>query len=145
MRLVIQRVASASVTVDGETIASMDRGLLVYVGFTDGDDAAVLERMADKLAGLRLFPEGEREFHLDVTAAGGNILLVPNFSLYASTARGRRPDFGAAMAAGVAESRFKQFLEMLQKRRPGAASGRFGADMRVESVNDGPVNLLLEA
>ena len=142
----MQRVSSAAVTVDGEQVGAIGSGLLLLVGFGRGDDASQLAPMADKVAGLRVFPDAAGRLHHSVRDTGGGVLAVPQFTLYGSTRRGRRPEFTDALAPEDASRLFAAFLDELAAS--GLAqppqSGRFGAHMAVQLVNDGPVTLLLE-
>jgi D-aminoacyl-tRNA deacylase len=152
MRTVLQRVTRASVAVDGRVVGSIGPGYLLLVGFTATDDDGVLEWMADKVTGLRLFPEpvgpGEprgSSFHTDLTEVAGDLLVVSQFTLYGDTRKGRRPSFSAAAPPDVAIPLYDRFIALLRERAPGrVATGEFGAMMEVELVNDGPVTLILE-
>lgn len=145
MRVLLQRVASASVSIERRTIAAIDRGLLLLTGFGTGDDSSVLEPMAQKLRGLRVFENEEGRFQYSVDDIGGDILLVPQFTLYGDTQRGRRPDFTQALAPDAAERLFDELVDILSARPAGRTErGRFGARMAVALVNDGPVTLQLE-
>ncbi len=145
MRVLVQRVASASVTVDGQTVAVTGRGLLLLVGFGTRDDASVLTPMAAKIRGLRIFEDERGRFQHSVDDLGGDLLAVPQFTLYGDTQRGRRPDFTGALAPALAEPLFDRFADILAVQPPGRVErGRFGAHMAVQLVNDGPVTLLLE-
>lgn len=142
MRVLVQRVTSASVVVDGVVVGAIapeGQGLLALVGVTHTDDAAVTRRMAEKLWGLRIL-DGERSA-ADVSAP---ILVVSQFTLYADTRKGRRPSWNAAAPGPVAEPLVEEFAESLRGLGARVETGVFGADMRVELVNDGPVTVLLE-
>lgn len=145
MRVLLQRVASASVAVDGHTIASAGRGLLLLAGFGSADDGSVLGPMAEKVRGLRVFEDDSGRFQYSVDEIRGDILVVPQFTLYGDTRRGRRPDFTGALEPARAEALFDEFAAILSRRSDGQVErGRFGAHMAVELVNDGPVTLMLE-
>lgn len=142
MRILVLRVTSASVRVDGDVVAEIrpqSQGLLALVGVTHTDDAAVADRMAEKLWQLRIFAD-------EVSAAdiAAPILVVSQFTLYANTAKGRRPSWNAAAPATVAQPLVDRFAEALQALGAVVQTGVFGAHMQVELVNDGPVTLLLE-
>ena len=139
MRAVVQRVASASVTVDGEPIASIGRGLLVLLGVHEQDDEAAADRIAGKLAALRVFEDDEGRMNLSVRDTAGEILCVSNFTVYGDTRRGNRPSFTSAARPERAEELYERVRERL-----GAPGGRFGAHMQVELANDGPVTLVVE-
>jgi D-tyrosyl-tRNA(Tyr) deacylase len=140
MRAVVQRVTNARVTVDGQVVGAIDRpGLVVFVGVTHGDGPDQVARLARKVIELRILRD-ERSA-LDVGAA---LLVVSQFTLYADTRKGRRPSWGDAAPSAVAEPLIEAFVETVRGHGLEVASGRFGADMAVELVNDGPVTLLLE-
>ena len=145
MRVVLQRVSRASVHVDGEVVGRIARGYLLLVGFTEGDDEEALTWMADKVVGLRVFPDEEGRMNLDLQRVGGDLLVVSQFTLYGDTRKGRRPSFVHAAPPDVAIPLYDRFVELLEERCEGAvATGEFGAMMDVELVNDGPVTLVLE-
>ena len=142
MRVLVQRVTSASVTVDGEVVGAIEsgrQGLLALVGITHSDDAAVTRRMAEKLWQLRILDD-ERSAS-DVAAP---VLVVSQFTLYANTVKGRRPSWNAAAPAAVAEPLVTAFADALRELGAEVATGVFGAHMDVALVNDGPVTVLLE-
>jgi D-tyrosyl-tRNA(Tyr) deacylase len=141
----VQRVARASVTVEGEVVGAIERGLLILLGVThdDGDEQAAW--LANKVAGLRIFEDDEGKMNLSLLDVGGSALVVSQFTLYGDASRGRRPSFTAAARPEVAEPLCDRFVELL--RDAGVTrveSGAFGAHMMVEIHNDGPVTLILE-
>lgn len=138
MRALVQRVASASVAVDGEKVAAIGPGLLVLLGVAVGDAAAQADRLADKVGALRVFDDAEGR--MNEPLGDREALCVSQFTLYADTRRGNRPSYASAAAAEDAEPLYERFCERLGARR-----GRFGARMAVELVNDGPVTIMLEA
>ncbi len=140
MRAVVQRVREASVAVDGELLATIGRGLLVLVGVTHDDAAATAEALARKVHELRVFDDG-RSSCADL---GLEILVVSQFTLYGNTSKGRRPSWLAAAAGPVAEPLVEAVVRSLRTRGARVGTGRFGADMAVSLVNDGPMTLLLE-
>jgi D-tyrosyl-tRNA(Tyr) deacylase len=144
VRLVLQRVTAAAVRVGGETVAAIGRGLLVLVGVEQGDGPAQVVAAADKLAGLRVFEDAEGKMNLDAAAAGGAFLVVSQFTLAGSLARGRRPSFDGAAAPEVAEPLVAALASDLRGRGFTVGEGRFGARMAVELVNDGPVTFVLD-
>jgi D-tyrosyl-tRNA(Tyr) deacylase len=144
MRIVLQRVARARVTVDERVTGEIGPGLMLLVGFTDGDSDDTLAWMADKVAGLRIFPDGEGKMNRSVHDAGGGLLVVSQFTLYGDARRGRRPSFVDAARPEVAIPLYERFLEMLRATGLAVQTGEFGAMMQVELVNDGPVTLILE-
>jgi D-tyrosyl-tRNA(Tyr) deacylase len=144
MRVVLQRVREARVTIDGRTAGEIDRGYMLLVGFRHGDTPAEVAWMADKVVGLRLFGDAEGKMNLDLAAVGGALLVVSQFTLYGDAAKGRRPSFIDAARPEEAIPLYEAFLGALRDRGVQVASGEFGADMQVALVNDGPVTLLLE-
>jgi len=140
MRAVVQRVSSASVSVDGEVVASIGRGLLVLLGVRDGDGEAEADKVAAKLEALRIFEDGDGKMNLSVREAGGELLVVSNFTVYGDTRKGNRPSFVEAARPEMAEPLVERIRAGL-----GAQGGRFGARMAVELVNDGPVTVLIDA
>jgi D-tyrosyl-tRNA(Tyr) deacylase len=144
MRVVLQRVARASVTIDGRVSGAIDRGFCLLVGFTHGDTAAQVDWMADKVTGLRLFSDADGKMNLGLTEVGGAVLVVSQFTLYGDAAKGRRPSFIDAARPETAIPLYEGFVAALRGRGLEVATGEFGADMQVELVNDGPVTLILE-
>jgi len=140
MRAVVQRVSSASVLVDGDVVASIGRGLLVLLGVRDGDGEAEADKVAAKLEALRIFEDGDGKMNLSVREAGGELLVVSNFTVYGDTRKGNRPSFVEAARPEMAELLVERVRAAL-----GAQGGRFGARMAVELVNDGPVTVLIDA
>ena len=144
MRVVVQRVSSARVSVEGATVGAIDAGLLLLVGFAHLDTPAVVAWMIDKVAGIRIFADAEGKMNLDLAAANGSVLVVSQFTLYGDASRGRRPSFVNAAQPAVAIPLYETFISGLRARGLNVATGDFGADMQVALVNDGPVTLLLE-
>lgn len=145
MRVVLQRVARAQVSIDGRVVARIGRGYVLLVGFRRDEDETALEWMADKVVGLRVFADAEGKMNLALEDVGGSILVVSQFTLYGDTRKGRRPSFLDAAPPEVAIPLYERFVEMLRQRAPGPVeTGEFGAMMDVELVNDGPVTLILE-
>lgn len=145
MRVVLQRVSSAAVDIDGERVGEIGRGHLLLVGFREGDGEDELSWMLDKVLGLRVFPDNEGRMNLGLDDVGGDLLIVSQFTLYGDTRKGRRPSFIDAAHPDVAIPLYERFLELARERAPGRVeSGRFGAMMDVSLVNDGPVTLVLE-
>lgn len=144
MRAVVQRVTSASVTVDERIVGDIGAGLcvLVGVGREDGDDDA--DSLAAKVAGLRIFEDGEGKMNRDVLEAGGAVLAISQFTLFGDARKGRRPSFGEAMLPERAEALFDRFCETCRRLGVRVATGRFRAHMRVHIENDGPVTILLD-
>ena len=144
MRALVQRVAEASVTSEGVEVGRIGRGLLALLGVTHDDDAAVAGRMADKLAGLRLFPDEAGAMNLSCEDVGGSLLVVSQFTLYGDARKGRRPSFVAAARPEVAEPLVDAVVARLRDRGITTATGRFRTDMQVALVNDGPVTVMVE-
>ncbi len=145
MRALVQRVSQANVRVDGEVVGAIDRGFLVLLGVTHGDDEAVAEALARKVVGLRIFEDAEGRMNLDLAAVGGAVLCVSQFTLYGSVRKGRRPSFTEAAEPERAEALYEHFCETVAGEGVTCERGRFGAHMEVESVNDGPVTLLIDS
>ena len=144
MRLILQRVSHAAVRVEGATVAEIDRGMLLLVGVEKGDGAGQVEKAAEKMAGLRIFEDENGRMNLDSAAAGGAFLVVSQFTLAGSLAKGRRPSFDGAAPAEVAEPLVEALASDLRGRGFDVETGRFGAHMEVEMINDGPVTFVLD-
>ncbi len=146
MRAVVQRVSRASVTVEGEVVGAVDAGLLVLLGAGAGDTAEDLQYIVDKIANLRIFPDDAGKMNRSVLDIGGGVLCVSQFTLYGDARRGRRPAFIDALEPVAAKALYEQSLGALaQAGVTRVASGVFGADMKVELLNDGPVTILLDS
>jgi len=144
MRVVLQRVRRASVTVDGREVASIGPGYLLLVGIGAHDTAGEVERMADKVLALRLFADDAGKTNLALDAVDGEVLVVSQFTLYADLRKGRRPSWTDAAAPEVAAERVEAFARALEDRGARVGRGTFGAHMQVELLNDGPFTLILE-
>jgi D-tyrosyl-tRNA(Tyr) deacylase len=144
MRVVLQRVSRASVTIEGRVAGAIGRGFCVLVGFTHEDGGPQVDWMADKLAGLRLFADAGGKMNLGLGEVQGAVLVISQFTLYGDSARGRRPSFIDAARPETAIPLYERFLAALRDRGLEVASGEFGADMQVEIHNDGPVTLILD-
>ena len=146
MRVVLQRVTQASVSVAGETVGAIGQGVLLLTGITQSDSPAVVEKMARKIAMLRIFPalDGPSGFDRALPDIGGAALVVSQFTLYGDTSGGRRPSFIQAARPEIAEPLVEYFAAQLRVQGLVVAQGVFGADMQVSLVNDGPVTLMLE-
>ena len=141
MRAVVQRVTQASVTVDGELLGRIGKGFMILLGVADGDTVQVAEKMADKICRLRIFEDENGKTNLSLADVEGELLIISQFTLYADCRKGNRPSFVKAGAPQMAESlykRFSQYVDVVEK-------GRFGADMKVELLNDGPFTLMLDS
>ena len=143
MKAVVQRVSRASVTIDGQVSGAIERGLLVYVGVGRGDGERERDWMIDKITGLRIFSNDEGKFDKSVLDVGGKLLVVSQFTLFGDVKKGRRPSFDGAMPPADAEKLYDAFVARA-RGVIGVETGRFGAHMMVESVNDGPVTILLD-
>jgi D-aminoacyl-tRNA deacylase len=144
MRGLIQRVAEARVLVEGEVVGAIGPGLCALVGVTHGDDEAGARRLAERIWQLRVLADGEGRMERSLADVGGGVLVVSQFTLYGDTGRGRRPSWGAAAPGAVAEPLVTVVADALRDRGAEVATGRFGADMRVELACDGPVTVLVE-
>lgn len=144
MRLLIQRVKNASVSVGGVELSRIGQGLLVLVGVGVEDTDEDMEYLAGKLVRLRIFDDGQGVMNLDVRQVGGEVLVVSQFTLYGNCRKGRRPSFTDAANPELGERLYEQFLADCASLGYPPQHGRFGADMKVESVNDGPVTLILD-
>ncbi len=144
MRALVQRVSEASVTAEGEPTGRIGPGLVALVGVTHEDDEATAHRVADKLAGLRLFPDEDGNMNRSVEDVGGGVLVVSQFTLYGDTRKGRRPSFLAAARPEVAEPLVDAVVARLAERGVATATGRFRTHMQVALVNDGPVTVMVE-
>lgn len=141
----LQRVTCASVSVEEETVGEIGRGLLVLVGVQRGDDERKADRLLERLVGYRVFPDQQGRMNLSLRDIGGGLLLVPQFTLAADTRKGTRAGFSPAAPPEEGRRLFQYLLQQAMKSHPEVASGRFGADMQVALVNDGPVTFWLEA
>lgn len=144
MRVLVQRVQSARVEVDGQTVGSIGRGLLLFVGITHQDTAEEARYLAEKVAHLRIFADEQQKMSRSLLDVGGAVLSVSQFTLYGTLKRGRRPEFLAAARPEQAKAIYERFNQHLVELGVPVETGRFGAMMQVHLVNDGPVTLLLE-
>jgi D-aminoacyl-tRNA deacylase len=145
MKVVVQRVREAAVTVDGATVGSIGPGLVLLVGIATGDGPDEAAWMARKIAGLRLFDDADGPLQRSVVEIGGGVLAVSQFTLLADSRKGRRPSFDGAMPARHAEPLFATFVDRLREAVGSVATGRFGATMHVRLVNDGPFTLVVDS
>ena len=144
MIALLQRVTKAAVEVDGQRIGAIDKGLMVLVGVEKGDDADIAQRLADKLLKYRVFSDEDDKMNLSVQDIQGELLLVPQFTLAASTQKGLRPSFSSAASPADGETLFNKFVAMVKSANSQVETGQFGADMKVSLVNDGPVTFWLQ-
>ncbi|MCX4305767.1 MAG: D-aminoacyl-tRNA deacylase [Acetatifactor sp.] len=145
MRFLIQRVNEAKVEVDGEAVGSIGKGFLVLIGISGTDDTAVADKMIKKLTGLRIFEDENGKTNLDLKAVGGQLLLISQFTLYADCRRGNRPSFTDAGAPDKAEQLYHYIIEGCRREIAVVEEGRFGAEMKVSLVNDGPFTVFLDS
>jgi D-tyrosyl-tRNA(Tyr) deacylase len=144
MRVVLQRVSRASVTIGGKVAGAIGQGFCLLVGFTHGDTNAQVDWMTEKVAGLRLFSDAEGKMNLGLSEVAGAVLVISQFTLYGDAAKGRRPSFIDAAGPELAEPLYRLFVDALRSRGLEVATGEFGAAMQVEIHNDGPVTLILD-
>lgn len=144
MKAVIQRVKGADLTVNGEPVAKISHGLVVFLGVGKGDDRQDAEYIVKKIANLRIFEDADGKMNLSVKDVGGEVLLVSQFTLYGDITGGNRPDFFGAEVPQKAKELFEYTLSLL-KREVDCKSGIFGADMRIEQINDGPVTIIADS
>jgi D-tyrosyl-tRNA(Tyr) deacylase len=144
MRVVLQRVSRASVSIEGRVAGAIGPGFCLLVGFTHDDTGERVDWMADKVAGLRLFADPDGKMNLGLAEVGGAVLVISQFTVYGDASKGRRPSFIAAARPETAIPLYQRFLGALRAHGLEVASGEFGADMQVEIHNDGPVTLILD-
>ena len=146
MRILIQRVEKASVSVDGRLKGKIDKGLLIFVGISKSDTNSDIKYVVDKSVNLRLFPDVNGKFHFSVRDIKGELMVISQFTLYGDTRRGRRPSFSDAMGPVEAEEIFNKVIEMFKSNSGLAvAEGQFGSHMDIKSINDGPVTIWLDS
>ena len=145
MRAVVQRVCSASVTVDGRTVGSIERGLLVYVGVGRGDTDADVAYIVDKILHLRLFSDGDGKMDLSVSDMSGSVLVVSQFTLFGDCRRGRRPSYVTASDPETARQRYEAVVTRLRRDGLHVETGEFRTMMKIDSINDGPITVLLDS
>lgn len=144
MRAIVQRVSQARVSVAGEVVGRIEKGYLVLLGIAAQDSATQVQWLADKIVGLRLFPDQHGKMDLSLGDVEGEILVVSQFTLYGDCRKGRRPSFIAAAPPEIASPLYEAFIEAVRAQGILTATGRFGADMQVQSTNEGPVTLILD-
>ena len=145
MRAVVQRVTHASVTEDGELLGRIGKGFMILLGVADGDTVQLAEKMADKICRLRIFEDENGKTNLSLADVEGELLIISQFTLYADCHKGNRPSFTKAGAPQMAESLYKRFMERCRQYVDVVEKGQFGADMKVELLNDGPFTLMLDS
>ena len=144
MRAVVQRVSRASVVIAGETVGNIDAGLVVLLGVTHDDTPERAQWLAEKVAGLRIFNDADGKMNRDLSDVGGAMLIVSQFTLYGDCSKGKRPSFIGAAPPTIAIPLYEAFINGVKALGIPVATGRFGADMKVELINDGPVTLIVD-
>ncbi len=145
MRFVVQRVTHASVTVDGQVIGKIGNGFMVLIGVADTDTKETADKMVKKLLGLRIFEDENGKTNLDIHTVGGELLLISQFTLYANCRHGNRPSFIEAGKPDMANEMYEYIIAKCKEQVPVVEKGEFGADMKVELLNDGPFTILLDS
>ena len=145
MRIILTTVDEASVSIKGKKVGAINKGYLLLVGFTFGDNEELVSKMVDKFLNLRVFPDEHDKINLSLSDVGGSILSVSQFTLYANAKGSRRPSFTDALSPAEAERLYNYFNKCIEERYGKLATGVFGADMKVESINDGPFTLILDS
>ena len=145
MKFVIQRVTSADVKVDGETLGEIEKGFMVLIGVSDNDTKEIADKMVKKLVGLRIFEDEQGKTNLSLADVGGSLLLISQFTLYANCKKGYRPSFIEAGKPEMASDMYEYIIEKCKETVPNVQRGKFGADMKVSLVNDGPFTIVLDS
>lgn len=145
MKCVVQRVNHASVSVDGEILGSIDKGLLVFLGISDEDTDKDLKWLADKVIGLRIFEDENERMNLSLLDIGGEIMIISQFTLFGNCKKGKRPDFTGAGKPEFAKIMYQKFVDYCSDFIKNTKSGVFGADMKIDLENDGPVTILIDS
>ena len=145
MRVVLTTVNHASVTINQKVVGQINRGYLLLVGFTEGDNKTIVEKMVDKILSLRVFPDEHGQINISLQDVNGEILSVSQFTLYGDVRKGRRPSFVDALRPFDAEPLYDYFNLLIEQKHGRVSTGVFGADMKVESENDGPFTLVLDS
>lgn len=145
MKFVIQRVNNASVTIEGKTVGSINKGLLILMGVSDTDTADMLPKFADKIVKMRIFADENGKTNLSLGDVQGEMLIVSQFTLYADCRKGNRPSFTSAGAPDTASALYEQFITLCKERITKVETGEFGADMKVSLENDGPFTIILDS
>ena len=145
MRAVVQRVKRAAVTVDGETVSSIEKGMMVLVGISTEDTEKDMEYIGNKIVGLRIFEDEEGVMNINVKDSGSDIMIVSQFTLYGDGRKGNRPSYIRAAKGDVSEPMYEKLIQYVESKGFSVAKGKFGADMAIDMVADGPVTILLDS
>ena len=145
MRLVVQKVSQSSVKIEGEIVGAIDKGYMVLVGITNGDDELLVEKMVDKLVNLRIFEDENDKLNLSLLDVGGSVLSISQFTLYANCKKGRRPSFIDAAKPDISSPLYDFFNKKVEEKGINVERGVFGAMMEVSLINDGPVTIILDS
>lgn len=145
MRFVVQRVSKANVAVEGKIIGAIEKGFLVFIGVNNADTKEIADKLVKKLVGLRIFKDENGKTNLDLKAVDGSLLIISQFTLYADCRKGNRPSFINAGLPDMAEELYEYVIKQCQKEIPHVEHGKFGADMKVSLVNDGPFTVILDS
>ena len=145
MRLVVQKVSQSSVKIEGEIVGAIDKGYMVLVGITNGDDELLVEKMVDKLVNLRIFEDENDKLNLSLLDVGGSVLSISQFTLYANCKKGRRPSFIDAAKPDISSPLYDFFNKKLEEKGINVERGVFGAMMEVSLINDGPLTIILDS
>lgn len=145
MRLVVQKVSQSSVKIEGEIVGAIDKGYMVLVGITNGDDELLVEKMVDKLVNLRIFEDENDKLNLSLLDVGGSVLSISQFTLYANCKKGRRPSFIDAAKPDISSPLYDFFNKKLEEKGINVERGVFGAMMEVSLINEGPVTIILDS
>lgn len=145
MRLVVQKVSQSSVKIEGEIVGAIDKGYMVLVGITNGDDELLVEKMVDKLVNLRIFEDENDKLNLSLLDVGGSVLSISQFTLYANCKKGRRPSFIDSAKPDISSPLYDFFNKKLEEKGINVERGVFGAMMEVSLINDGPVTIILDS
>ncbi|MBR4724037.1 MAG: D-tyrosyl-tRNA(Tyr) deacylase [Clostridia bacterium] len=145
MTCVLQRVHRASVSVDGKVCGEIEKGILVFLGVCDEDTEQDIKWLADKIIGLRIFEDENEKMNFSLADIGGGLLIISQFTLFGNCKKGRRPDFTSAGNPEIAKAMYEKFIDYCQKSFKDVESGIFGADMKVDLENDGPVTLIIDS
>ncbi|WP_319200190.1 D-aminoacyl-tRNA deacylase [uncultured Ilyobacter sp.] len=145
MRVVAQRVSKAQVSVEGNVVGKIDKGLLIFLGITHRDNEKDAKWLVNKISGLRIFSDEDGKMNKSIEDIEGEILLISQFTLYGDARKGRRPSFIDAAKPDIAVPLYNKFIELIREKNLKVSTGEFGADMKVELLNDGPVTMIIES